>query len=83
MDWKDIRATIDEGFPMLIGTGKEDPDVQGDHWSTLYGYGTHYRRVFLGNQPGVLRNQTWETTPSETITGTEKGVHHHSRFFEA
>ena len=26
--WKDIRATIDEGFPMLIGTGKEAPDSQ-------------------------------------------------------
>jgi hypothetical protein len=58
MDWKAIRVTIDEGFPMLIGNGKEDSDVQGDHWSTLYGYGTHYRRVFLGNQPGVLRHQT-------------------------
>jgi hypothetical protein len=58
MDWKDIRATIDEGFPMLIGTGKEDPHVQGDHWSTLYGYGTHNRRAFPGNPPGVLRNQT-------------------------
>jgi hypothetical protein len=57
MDWKDIRATIDKGFPMLIGTGKEDPDAQGDHWSTLVGYANHPRRVFLGNQPGLLRNQ--------------------------
>jgi len=57
MKWKDIRATIDEGFPMLIGTGKEDPDSQGDHWSTLVGYATHPRRVFLGNQPGLLRNR--------------------------
>lgn len=53
MDCNDIRATIDEGFPMLIGTAKEDPCVQGDHWSALYGYGTYCRRVFLGNHPEV------------------------------
>lgn len=30
-----FRATIDEGLPMLIGgTGNEDSDVQGNHWST-------------------------------------------------
>jgi hypothetical protein len=57
MKWKDIRENIDEGYPMLIGTGREDPDSQGDHWSTFYGYGTHPRRVLIGNQPGLLRNQ--------------------------
>ena len=57
MGWKEIRAAIGDGHPMLIGTGKEDPDSQGDHWSTLVGYATHPRRVFLGNQPGLLRNR--------------------------
>src|SRR5258708_35696025 len=37
MKWEDIRATIDQGFPMLVGTGKEDPDGEGDHWPVLPG----------------------------------------------
>jgi hypothetical protein len=56
MKWKEIHQTVDEGFPMLIGTGF-DEDVEGAHWSTVYGYGTHPGRVFIGNQPGLLRNQ--------------------------
>ena len=47
---------LNEGYSMLIGTGFNE-DGEGAHWSTLYGYGTNPRRVFLGNQPGLLRNQ--------------------------
>lgn len=57
MGWKAIKATIDQGFPMLVGTGKESEEMDGDHWSLLYGYGVNPNRVFLGNQPGILRNQ--------------------------
>jgi hypothetical protein len=38
-----------EGYPMLIGTGW-DENGEADHWSTLYGYGTNPRRVFLGTR---------------------------------
>ena len=55
MGWADIKKTIDNGFPMLIGTGMDSPE--GDHWNVLYGYGLHPRRVYLGNQIGVLCNQ--------------------------
>lgn len=56
MKWNDIRQTIDQGYPMLIGTGG-DENGEADHWSTLYGYGTNPRRVFLGNQTLLFRNQ--------------------------
>jgi hypothetical protein len=57
MKWPDIRECIDQGFLLLIGTGKENPDWQGDHWSVLYGYGRRPKRVYLTNQPGVLWHQ--------------------------
>jgi hypothetical protein len=56
MTWRDIRQTVDQGYPMLIGTGFSE-DGGAAHWSTLYGYGIHPRRVFLGNQPGLVHNQ--------------------------
>jgi hypothetical protein len=56
MTWRDIRQTVDEGYPMLIGTGFGE-DGEASHWSTLYGYVTRPRRVFLGNQVGLVRNQ--------------------------
>ena len=55
LGWPDLVKAIDDGFPMLIGTGKENST--GDHWSLLYGYGTRHRKVYLANQIGVLRNQ--------------------------
>jgi hypothetical protein len=58
MGWIDIRKTIDDGFPMLVGTGF-DENGAGAHWSLLIGYGNRPRRVYLGNQPGVLRNKIW------------------------
>lgn len=59
MDWKDITKNIDAGFPMLVGTGHEfdDDGMQGDHWSVLLGYLARPRQIYLGNQPGILRNQ--------------------------
>jgi hypothetical protein len=58
MGWKDIMQTIDDGFPMLVGTGHEmdDEGCLGDHWSLLFGYLARPKQVYLGNQPGLLRN---------------------------
>ena len=57
LGWKDIKKCIDDGFPMLVGTGKEGPSVEGDHWSILYGYRPKPRSVFIGNDPGLFRSQ--------------------------
>ena len=57
LTWKDICKNIDSGFPMLIGTGKEDPKLQGDHWSVLYGYAVKPDRVFLSNQVSLLNQR--------------------------
>ena len=36
--WKDIQRSIDVGYPMLVDTGFEFPELEGGHWSVLYGY---------------------------------------------
>jgi len=56
LKWEDIKEIIDDGCPMLVGTGREIFEF-GDHWNVLYGYGKRPDRVFLGNVPGLLRNQ--------------------------
>jgi hypothetical protein len=47
MDFPDIRASIDKGYPLIVGVGFACAD--GDHRMVIYSYGHRPDRVYLAN----------------------------------
>jgi hypothetical protein len=53
MDFNDIEAAIESGFPVIAGIGR-DENEDGDHWVCIYGVGRKPKRIFVCNQPFIL-----------------------------
>ncbi len=59
LNWYSMRSSLDRGRPLIVGTGKDTFRGDGNHWSTVYGYGTSPNRVLLGNQGGLISHHRW------------------------
>jgi Peptidase_C39 like family len=78
MDFADIRAAIDRGYPLIVGVGFDYPD--GDHWMVIYGYGRRPDRVYLANPRErvgwkTFRDGYWNPTGAALVCSRNgKGV---------